>query len=174
MTTATKPRKIKAQGITTGTFMVPFVQRNPDATPVLPVNVGVFNVRKIGVISTKPNYSTERYIFPIGFESTRKYASMLDPNGMVEYVSRIADGGDSPRFEITVSDQPGLVISAGTPTGAWAQVVKVANKIRQRNHSNSVSGPDYYGLAHNIVKALIQELPNAQDVPSYVWQNFVE
>jgi hypothetical protein len=100
---------------------------------------------------------------------------MIDPTETVEYNCRIVDGGNNaPRFELEPADQPGVVISAGTPTGAWSQVVKTANKIRVRNHSNSVSGPDYYGLAHNVVKALIQELPGAAEVPGYIWQTFIE
>lgn len=100
---------------------------------------------------------------------------MVDRAATIDYTCRITDGGPSPRFEIYPFDQPGQVISAGTATGAWSQVVKAANKIRQRNHSNSVSGPDYYGLAHNVVKALIQELPGARECSrSYIWQNFVE
>lgn len=66
---------------------------------------------------------------------------MIDPNEVVEYVCKIVDAGDgTPRFEIEPSDQPGLAVSASTPTGAWVQIVKVANKIRERAHSNSVSG----------------------------------
>lgn len=79
-----------------------------------------------------------------------------------------------PRFELHPSDQPGQIVSSGTPTGAWSQVVRATNEIRKRNHSGSVSGPDYYGLSHNIVKALIQELPGADQVPGYIWQTFVE
>lgn len=103
-----------------------------------------------------------------------KYPSMINKTETVEYNCRIADGGDAPRFEIDPADQPGVIISAGTPTGAWSQVVKAANRIRERNHSNSVSGPDYYGLAQNVVKALIQELPGAREVQGYIWQTFVE
>ena len=100
---------------------------------------------------------------------------MIDRTETVEYTCRIVDGGDgAPRFEIDAADQPGVVIAAGTPTGAWAQIVKAANKIRERNHSNSVSGPDYYGLAQNVIKALIQELPGASQLNGYIWQNFIE
>lgn len=99
---------------------------------------------------------------------------MIDRTDTVEYVCRIVDGGNAPRFEIAPADQPGMLITAGTPTGAWTQVVKAANLIRQRNHSNSVSGPEYTGLAHNVVKALIQELPGARASPAYIWQQFVE
>lgn len=100
---------------------------------------------------------------------------MIDPHANAEYTCRIVDGGEgTPRFELYPSDQPGEVISSGTPTGAWTQVVRATNRVRERNHSGSVSGPDYYGLSHNIVKALIQELPGADHVPGYIWQNFVE
>ncbi|KAK4700712.1 hypothetical protein P7C70_g5534, partial [Phenoliferia sp. Uapishka_3] len=170
----TKTRRLKGHGITSGTFQIPHIQRNADGTPVLPLALGVMVFRSFGVVTQRAHFSTERYIFPIGFECTRRYPSMIDRTDTVEYVCRIADGGAAPRFEIDPADQPGVVISAGTPTGAWTQVVKAANLIRQRNHSNSVSGPDYYGLAHNVVKALIQELPGARDVPGYIWQNFVE
>lgn len=100
---------------------------------------------------------------------------MLDPDLVVEYDCYIVEGTDKlPRFDLTASDQPGVVITAGTPTGAWTQVVKAANKIRALDRSNSVSGPDYYGLTHNVVKALVQELPGVRDVPTYIWQTFVE
>lgn len=110
-----------------------------------------------------------------GHVNCRRYPSMVDRTGTTEYTCRITDGGDgNPRFELHPSDQPGVVISSGTPTGAWTQVVKATNKLRERNHSNSVSGPDYYGLSHNVVKAMIQELPGADQVPGYIWQHFVE
>jgi len=100
---------------------------------------------------------------------------MVNRTADVEYICRIVDsGGGGPRFELHPTDQPGTIIHAQTPTGAWSQVVKAANKLRERNHSNSVSGPDYYGLSNNLVKALIQELPGANVLPSYVMQTFLE
>jgi hypothetical protein len=151
--------------------------------------------RRSKVVDPRETFHTERYIFPVGFECIRfvphgrpsypsitdwhsvdrKYPSMIHPNDTVEYTSRIVDGGSgAPRFEIDASDQPGVIISAGTPTGAWAQIVRTANALRNRQHSNSVSGPDYYGLAQNVIKALIQELPGAQDVSTYIQQVFKE
>lgn len=63
---------------------------------------------------------------------------------------------------------------AGTATGAWSVIVRAANIIRNRQHSNSVSGPDFFGLGQNTIKHLIQELPGADRLKDYVWQNFVE
>lgn len=99
---------------------------------------------------------------------------MIKRADTVEYICRIVDSGDGPRFELYAADQPGTIISGTTPTGAWSQVVKAANRIRERNHTNSVSGPDYFGLSHNVVKALIQELPGAQECEEYIWQTFIE
>ena len=69
---------------------------------------------------------------------------------------------------------PDMPIEAGTATGAWSGIVRAANMIRKRQHSNSVSGPDYFGLGQNTIKHLIQELPGANQLPNYVWQHFVE
>lgn len=40
--------------------------------------------------------------------------------------------------------------------------------------SNSVSGPDSYGLSQTPIKKLIQELPGVDRLDRYVWQNFIE
>lgn len=104
----------------------------------------------------------------------RRYLSTIDPNVEVVYHCTILDGGDGPKFQIVAADVPDKPIIAGTATGAWSGVVKQANAIRQRQHSNSVSGPDFFGLGQNTIKHLIQELPNANKLKDYVWQNFVE
>lgn len=121
------------------------------------------------------NFHSERYIYPVGFQSTRRYFSMISKDDMADYACRIEDSGEGmPRFIITPSDQPANSIVAASPTGAWAQIVKTANSLRERVHSNSVSGPEYFGLAQNVVKALIQELPRANECQDYSWQHFVE
>ncbi|GAA5841199.1 hypothetical protein JCM9279_000576 [Rhodotorula babjevae] len=170
-----KPKKVKQHNLTTGTFSIAPIPRNADGSVRLPASVGIMQIKSLGRVDPRDGFHTERYIFPVGFEATRRYPSMVNRTGTADYVCRITDGGDgNARFELHPSDQPGVVISSGTPTGAWTQVVKATNKLRERNHSNSVSGPDYYGLSHNVVKAMIQELPGADAVPGYIWQHFVE
>ena len=104
----------------------------------------------------------------------RRYLSTTDPNADSVYRCTILDGGDGPKFQIIAEDQPDKPIIAGTATGAWSVVVRAANHIRNRQHSNSVSGPDFFGLGQNSIKHLIQELPNANKLKDYVWQKFVE
>lgn len=100
--------------------------------------------------------------------------STVDPSVEVVYHCTILDGGDGPKFQIIPSDVPDRPVIAGTATGAWSSIVKQANAIRNRQHSNSVSGPDFFGLGQNTIKHLIQELPNADRLRDYVWQRFVE
>ncbi|GAA5916425.1 uncharacterized protein JCM6883_006104 [Sporobolomyces salmoneus] len=171
----TKYKRSKGSVLTPGVVSIPYVPRNADGTPRLPLAAGIMTLNSLGVVTNQEGFTTERYIFPIGYEAVRRYPSMVNKTADAEYACRIADGGQGgPRFELHPSDQPGVVIHASTPTGAWAQVVKAANKLRERNHSNSVSGPDYFGLSNNLVKALIQELPGANLAPGYVPQTFVE
>lgn len=161
---------------------------------MLPLNVGIMTVISLGDVCMREHFHTERYIFPVGYEVTRcvsgssflefillitivdvrRYLSTVDPNLEVVYHCTILDGGDGPKFQIIPSDRPDKPIIAGTATGAWSNIVKQANAIRNRQHSNSVSGPDFFGLGQNTIKHLIQELPNADRLRDYVWQNFIE
>ncbi|GAA5906643.1 hypothetical protein JCM6882_008082 [Rhodosporidiobolus microsporus] len=169
-----RPKKVRAHGLTTQTHNIPPIARNEDGSVKLPVNAGIAVIRALGVVDKRTNYHTERYIFPIGYEASRRYPSMVNPVESTDYLSRIVDGGSSPRFELYPADQPGVVVSGTTPTAPWAQVLKAANKVRDKSHSGGISGPEMYGLANNTVKAMIQELPGAQGLSGYVWQNFVE
>ncbi len=105
---------------------------------------------------------------------SRRYFSTIDPNQEVVYHCTIVDGGDGPKFQIMSSDLGEKPVVAGTATGAWSVIVRAANHIRNRAHSNSVSGPDFFGLGQNTIKHLIQELPGADKLKDYVWQHFVE
>jgi len=150
------------------------VPRDKKGKPMLPLNVGIMTVINLGDVCMREHFHTERYIFPVGYEVTRRYLSTVDPNIEVVYHCTILDGGDGPKFQIVPSDVPDRPVIAGTATGAWSNIVKQANAIRNRQHSNSVSGPDFFGLGQNTIKHLIQELPNADRLRDYVWQNFVE
>ncbi|GLB38668.1 putative F/Y-rich N-terminus [Lyophyllum shimeji] len=169
-----KPKRLKAHTVTSKHFNIPMVPRDKRGKPMLPLNVGIMTVICLGEVCMREHFHTERYIFPVGYEVTRRYLSTVDPNAEVVYHCTILDGGDGPKFQIVPSDVPDRPVIAGTATGAWSSIVKQANAIRNRQHSNSVSGPDFFGLGQNTIKHLIQELPNADRLRDYVWQTFVE
>ncbi|CAL1712990.1 unnamed protein product [Somion occarium] len=169
-----KPKRLKAHTVTSKSYSIPMVPRDKDGKPLLPLNVGIMTVYNLGEICRREHFHTERYIFPIGYEVTRRYYSTVDPTTEVNYRCKILDGGDGPKFQIIADDNREDPVLAGTATGAWSTVVKAANSIRSRQHSNSVSGPDFFGLGQNTIKHLIQELPGANELKNYVWQKFVE
>ncbi|CAA7262897.1 unnamed protein product [Cyclocybe aegerita] len=169
-----KPKRLKAHTVVTKSFSIPMVPRDKMGKPMLPLNVGIMTVISLGQVCLREHFHTERYIFPVGYEVTRRYLSTIDPSIEVVYHCTILDGGDGPKFQIIPADRPDKPVIAGTATGAWSNIVKQANAIRNRQHSNSVSGPDFFGLGQNTIKHLIQELPNTDRLRDYVWQNFVE
>ncbi|ORY07076.1 hypothetical protein K493DRAFT_344176 [Basidiobolus meristosporus CBS 931.73] len=132
---------------------------------VLPVQIGILTVINLGKVEwERDTFHNDRYIWPIGYTVRRTYSSMVDPDKQTTYVCSISDGGDE--------DQNNPII-ANTATGAWTTVVKVANAIRKRDHSNSASGPDYYGFSHPTIAKMIQDLPNTDKCKNYVWQEFI-
>ncbi|KAF8170617.1 F/Y rich C-terminus-domain-containing protein [Mycena galopus ATCC 62051] len=171
---AAKPKRLKAHTVTSKSYSIPMVPRDKKGKPMLPLNVGIMTVINLGDVCMREHFHTERYIYPVGYEVTRRYLSTIDQSAEVVYHCTILDGGDGPKFQIIPSDVPDRPVIAGTATGAWSSIVKQANAIRQRQHSNSVSGPDFFGLGQNTIKHLIQELPNADRLRDYVWQHFVE
>ncbi|KAG8926265.1 hypothetical protein FRC02_009032 [Tulasnella sp. 418] len=171
---ATKPKRLKASNVQSKSFSIPTIPRDPvTKKPLLPLTVGIITIINLGQIFPQRHYHTERYIFPVGYEVIRKYLSTKDPSAEVTYTCKILSNGDSPVFHISAPDLDPPVV-AGTATGAWSGIVRAANLIRKRTHSNSVSGPEYFGLGQNTIKCLIQELDGAHQLSDYVWQNYIE
>ncbi|KAI8918001.1 F/Y rich C-terminus-domain-containing protein, partial [Entophlyctis helioformis] len=122
------------------------------------------------VIHDRPNFHNERYIFPVGFTSSRDFFSIVDPEKTVRYTSTVLDGGEGPRFQVVPEDAVDKAAVATSATGAWTSILKAANILRNREHSNSASGPDYFGFSQPTIQKLIQELPNANLCSSYKMQ----
>ncbi|KAJ3992772.1 F/Y rich C-terminus-domain-containing protein [Lentinula boryana] len=198
-----KPRRLKSHAVVSKNHSIPTIPRDKYGQPMLPLNVGIMTVVRLGNVCFRDHFHSERYIFPVGYTVTRRYLSTLDPNAEVVYHCTILDGGDGPKFQIVPSDEPDKPIIASTATGAWSSIVRKANEIRKRQHSNSVSGPDFYGLGQNTIRHLIQQLSGAERLAKretrknedagenedgkgsdrskrrrcngiYVWQNYIE
>jgi hypothetical protein len=176
------------------------IQRYPvdesTGAPLLPIQVGVIVVHELGkVITDRLLYHTDRYIFPVGYRSSRQFLSMVDPEKTVTYESRIVDGGDSPKFIVTPEDSPELAAEGTSATGAWTIVIKgayyvivifllffistgneseflsvAAYAIRSKEHTSSASGPDYFGLSQGVIMKLIQDMPESHHCKNYCRQ----
>nr|CAG8555715.1 5615_t:CDS:10 [Entrophospora candida] len=161
-----KPLNIK-------TMKVQYVEKDEKGNYILPVQIGILTVLSLGhVVYDRDTFHNERYIWPVGYAVRRAYNSMINPDSQTMYTCRIEDGIDGPRFVIEAEDQPNKPIPANTATGAWTSVVREANAIRNRDHSNSASGPDYFGFSQATIRKMIQDLPNSNKCKNYVIQRF--
>ncbi|CAO3647478.1 unnamed protein product [Cunninghamella blakesleeana] len=139
----------------------------------LPVRVGILTVHSLGRVVPLTTYHNDRYIWPPGFKVSRTYLSMINANQNTVYTCTVEENGEQgPRFRVVADDCPDQPIIANSATGVWTAIVKRANEIRNREHSNSASGPDYYGFTHATIAKMIQDLPGADQCLNYVWQKF--
>ncbi|TPX61563.1 hypothetical protein SpCBS45565_g07229 [Spizellomyces sp. 'palustris'] len=175
---AKRPRKepaVKRPPVKAKLRKIQHIPVDDSGKPILPLQVGILTIYNLGeVVYDRKQFHSERYIYPVGYTITRPYASMIDPEKTVTYTCTVTDGVDGPRFHVTPEDAPEKGVTAVTATGAWTSVIRVANAVRKREHSNSASGPDYFGFSHPTVSKLIQDLPNADKCENYVWQRFEE
>ncbi|KAJ2654163.1 hypothetical protein IWW48_006278, partial [Coemansia sp. RSA 1200] len=170
-----KKRRKRHHDIASKVRSVQPVPKDKSGNYEVPVQVGILTVLCLGqVVSNHDAYHNERYIWPVGYTVQREYHSMKNPNKNVIYTCCITDGGDTPLFHVEAEDMPGSPIVAPTATGAWTAVLRIVNQIRRREHSNSASGPDYFGFSHPTIAKMIQDLPGAKKCKTYIMQNFVE
>ncbi|KAI9207826.1 F/Y-rich N-terminus-domain-containing protein [Polychytrium aggregatum] len=168
-----RPKKTtqKRAPVTTKLRKIQEIPVGEDGQPVLPMQIGIMTLHSLGaVVTDRENFHSERYIYPVGYCVSRQYASMIDPERSVIYTSRVLDGGDGPRFHVVAEDMPDKPIVANSATGAWTTIIKNANQLRNREHSNSASGPDYFGFSQPSIAKMIQDLPGADLCKSYVHQ----
>ncbi|KAL1922084.1 uncharacterized protein VTP21DRAFT_10726 [Calcarisporiella thermophila] len=170
-----KRQKRQKQPIAARIRRVHPVERDENGNYKLPVRVGIVTVLNLGhIVYDREAYHNARYIFPVGYQVLRPFMSTVDPDKQVNYHCEVLDGGEAPLFKITPEDRKDRPIIAQSATGAWTTVVREANTLRKRDHSNSASGPDYYGFTHPTVAKMIQDLPGARQCANYVWQEFEE
>ena len=81
---------------------------------------------------------------------------MVNPMTQTTYKSSVINIENLCKFQVVAEDDPTNPIIANSATGAWTTVVKAANKIRNKEHSNSASGPDYFGFTQPTIRKLIQ------------------
>ncbi|RHZ81140.1 hypothetical protein Glove_123g51 [Diversispora epigaea] len=166
-------KRASKRPLNTKTMKVQHVEKDDTGNYKLPVQIGILTVLNLGyVVYDRETFHNERYIWPVGYAVKRAYNSMINPDSQTMYICKIDDGGEGPKFVIEAEDQPNKPIIANTATGAWTSVVREANAIRQRDHSNSASGPDYFGFSQATIRKMIQDLPNATRCKNYVIQHF--
>lgn len=149
------------------------IPRDENGQFIVPVQVGIFTILSLGKVDyRRPSFHTNRYIYPIGFKIQRYYKSTVHTNAQACYTLTILDADQGPKFEIYADDRPGEPFTSETSSGAWSQIIKLSNQVRQLKITNSGSGPEFTGFSHPTISWMIQCLPNVNLCSDYRWQDF--
>jgi len=148
---------------------------------IMPILIrGGLVIQSLGkIVFEKAKFHAKRYIWPVGFKSSREYNSMTKLHARCEYVSEIIDRGDEPGFVVTCMEDPHnpIVIEKPTASGTWAEIAKRFFELKKAATGKSVltqlSGPEMFGYAHPTVAKIIQEMAGAEKCEKYTMQQFV-
>uniref|UniRef100_A0A1A8RQ60 Transforming growth factor beta regulator 1 n=4 Tax=Nothobranchius rachovii TaxID=451742 RepID=A0A1A8RQ60_9TELE len=142
--------------------------------PVFPIVLGGLTVYSLGeIITDRMLFHDECAIYPVGFCSTRVFASMKSPEQQCLYTCQIKDGGAGPQFEIVPEDDPQNAIVASSALMCHSNLLKAIAS----NSSKAVapivpSGADFFGFSHPTIQNLIQSCPGARKCSNYGWIRF--
>lgn len=142
--------------------------------PVFPIVLGGLTVYSLGeIITDRALFHDETAIYPVGFCSTRVFASMKNPDLKCLYTCQIKDGGQGPQFEIAPEDDPQNAIVASSALTCHANLLKAIAARRGKPLTNIVpTGADFFGFSHPTIQNLIQSCPGARKCSNYQWVRF--
>ncbi|XP_038609331.1 transforming growth factor beta regulator 1 [Tachyglossus aculeatus] len=165
-------KKKKAEGA--ARKLVQPITLDPSGRPVFPVSLGGLTVYSLGeIVSDRPGFHDESSIFPVGFCSTRVYASMKCPDQKCLYTCQIKDGGRQPQFEIVPEDDPQNVIVGPSANACHAELLKTISAARGKLLPSVLpAGADFFGFSHPTIHNLIQGCPGARKCVNYQWVKF--
>ncbi|XP_004597737.2 transforming growth factor beta regulator 1 [Ochotona princeps] len=142
--------------------------------PVFPIGLGGLTVYSLGeIITDRPGFHDERAIYPVGYCSTRVYASMKWPEQRCLYTCQIKDGGAQPQFEIVPEDDPQNAIGGSSADACHAELLRIISATLGKLLPNLLpSGADFFGFSHPTIHNLIQSCPGARKCINYQWVRF--
>lgn len=146
-----------------------------DGNPIMPIQItpSLIIVNLGEIVTDRPNFYNNRYIYPKNFASLKMYRSTINPNDKVWYKSSIIDDNtDSPLFRVEMKDDPSIHFDGRAPSKPWLDVLTAANEKKKEfklpmSKKVTVSGPEYFGLAAPIVQTLIQQMKGADVCLNY-------
>ncbi|KAK7071616.1 transforming growth factor beta regulator 1, partial [Halocaridina rubra] len=107
---SSEKNKARRSGSNKPKRLCPPITLDSAGRPIFPITLGPLTIHSLGeIVSERDAYHTEQCIFPVGFCSSRMYASLRDPLRSVLYTCKILDGGPIPRYTeylYTTTEQP--------------------------------------------------------------------
>ncbi|XP_052773568.1 transforming growth factor beta regulator 1-like [Mya arenaria] len=165
-----KPKKSKSS---TSKHAVPPLPLDGLGRPIFPLQIGDLTVHSIGeIVPDRPGFHTSNSIFPVGYCSTRLYASLKALDKQCLYTCKISDGGNGPMFEIVPDDDP-KVFKSRFLSECHSQLLRALNQSRGVKLLETIGkGPEFFGLTHPVVQNLVQSCPGAKKCQGYKWIKF--
>ncbi|XP_026865902.2 transforming growth factor beta regulator 1 isoform X1 [Electrophorus electricus] len=166
-----KKRKVAEGGVRKLVRPIPL---DSTGRPVFPIVLGGLTLYSLGeIITDRALFHDESAIYPVGFCSTRVFASTRNPEQQCLYTCQIKDGGQGPQFEIVPEEDPQNTIVAASALSCHAELLKAIAATRGKPLTNvSPSGADFFGFSHPTVQNLIQSCPGARKCRNYHWVRF--
>lgn len=92
--------------------VVQLIPLDINGRPLFPISLGDLTVYSLGeVVTDRLGYHTDEFIYPVGFCSTRLYASLKNIQSPSLYTCKIVDGGAKPRFVLKIFRHKNFVIN---------------------------------------------------------------
>lgn len=124
------------------------------------------------VVTDRPSFHSERYLYLDGFTSERFYTSVRDPNTKEWYICSIKDtGGDTPLFTIELKDDPSISFKGSVSSKPSIELLKkidsARNKSKYTSRSPTISGPEFFAFASPKMRKIMTKLPGADKCPKF-------
>ncbi|XP_066590083.1 transforming growth factor beta regulator 1 [Prorops nasuta] len=138
--------------------------------PIFPISLNDLTVYSLGeVVFDRHAYHTEDLIYPVGYCSTRIYASLRDVRSKSLYTCKILDGGPKPRFEIVSDNDLDQPLVGSSPDECHSRLLAAISPVLR---SIPPKGANFFGISHPTIQNLIQSSPGTRKLASYKQQRF--
>ncbi|GAB6021984.1 transforming growth factor beta regulator 1 [Chamberlinius hualienensis] len=99
--------------------------------PIFPIDLGGLTVHSLGeIVSDRSAFHSEDHIYPVGFCSTRIYASTKNAEVKCLFTCKISDDGNEPKFEIAADDNPEHPITGKSAGECHTKLLKAVSAFR--------------------------------------------
>lgn len=142
--------------------------------PLFPIVLPGCKVHSLGeIVTDRAGFHCQESLYPVGYCSSRIYASVLNANHACIYTCTILDAGTGPRFEIVAEDAPERPFVGSSPDECYVALLRAINRTCGAEVIvPAARGADFFALPHPTIQNLVQSCPGARKCPNYRWVRF--
>lgn len=142
--------------------------------PLFPIVLPGCKVHSLGeIVTDRAGFHCQESLYPVGYCSSRIYASVLNANHACIYTCTILDAGTGPRFEIVAEDAPERPFVGSSPDECYVALLRAVNRTCGAEVIvPAARGADFFALPHPTIQNLVQSCPGARKCANYRWVRF--